>query len=45
MLFTSTNLMLNGISPILREMHAILFEGKVPASAIKALMTRGLKRE
>jgi glycerol-3-phosphate dehydrogenase (NAD(P)+) len=32
-------------APILREMHAILFEGKVPASAIKALMTRGLKRE
>jgi glycerol-3-phosphate dehydrogenase (NAD(P)+) len=32
-------------APILREMHAILFEGKVPASAIQALMTRGLKRE
>lgn len=32
-------------APILREMHAILFEGKVPASALKALMTRGLKRE
>ena len=32
-------------APILREMHAILFEGKVPAAAIKALMTRGLKRE
>ncbi len=32
-------------APILREMHAILYEGKVPASAIKALMTRGLKRE
>jgi glycerol-3-phosphate dehydrogenase (NAD(P)+) len=32
-------------APILREMHAILYEGKAPASAIKALMTRGLKRE
>ncbi len=32
-------------APILREMYAILYEGKVPASAIKALMTRGLKRE
>jgi glycerol-3-phosphate dehydrogenase (NAD(P)+) len=32
-------------APILREMHAILYEGKIPASAIKALMTRGLKRE
>jgi glycerol-3-phosphate dehydrogenase (NAD(P)+) len=32
-------------APILRETHAILFEGKAPAAAIKALMTRGLKRE
>lgn len=32
-------------APILREMHAILFEGKTPASALNALMTRGLKRE
>lgn len=32
-------------APILREMHAILYEGKAPASAIKALMSRGLKRE
>jgi glycerol-3-phosphate dehydrogenase (NAD(P)+) len=32
-------------APILREMHAILFEGKSPAVALNALMTRGLKRE
>ena len=32
-------------APILREMHAILFEGKQPAAALAALMTRGLKRE
>ena len=32
-------------APILREMHAILFEGKAPALALNALMTRGLKRE
>jgi len=32
-------------APILREMHAILFEGKAPAQALHALMTRGLKRE
>ncbi len=32
-------------APILREMHAILFEGKAPAKALHALMTRGLKRE
>lgn len=32
-------------APILREMHAILFEGKAPAKALAALMTRGLKRE
>ena len=32
-------------APILRETHAILFEGKRPASALAALMTRELKRE
>lgn len=32
-------------APILVETHAILFEGKKPADAIGALMTRGLKRE
>ena len=32
-------------APILREMHAILFEGRAPARALNALMTRGLKRE
>ena len=32
-------------APILREMHAILFEGKAPALALSTLMTRGLKRE
>jgi glycerol-3-phosphate dehydrogenase (NAD(P)+) len=32
-------------APILREMQAILFEGKAPASALNALMTRTLKRE
>lgn len=32
-------------APILREMHAILCEGKKPAAAITALMARGLKRE
>jgi glycerol-3-phosphate dehydrogenase (NAD(P)+) len=32
-------------APILREIHAILFEGKQPAAALSALMTRGLKRE
>lgn len=32
-------------APILREMHAILFEHKKPAAALSALMTRGLKRE
>lgn len=32
-------------APILREVHAILFEGKAPEEALKALMTRGLKRE
>lgn len=32
-------------APILRQMHAILFEGKKPAAAIAALMTRELKRE
>ena len=32
-------------APILREMHAILLEGKKPADAITALMSRELKRE
>ncbi len=32
-------------APILREVHAILFENKKPADALAALMTRGLKRE
>lgn len=32
-------------APILREVHAILAEGKQPAAAIAALMTRELKRE
>jgi glycerol-3-phosphate dehydrogenase (NAD(P)+) len=32
-------------APILREMHAILSEGKKPAAAIAALMGRELKRE
>jgi glycerol-3-phosphate dehydrogenase (NAD(P)+) len=32
-------------APILREVHAILFEDKQPAAALAALMTRGLKRE
>ena len=32
-------------APILREVRAILFEGKQPAAALSALMTRGLKRE
>jgi glycerol-3-phosphate dehydrogenase (NAD(P)+) len=32
-------------APILREMHAILFEAKRPAAAIAALMSRELKRE
>lgn len=32
-------------APILREMHAILSEGKKPAAALAALMTRELKRE
>jgi glycerol-3-phosphate dehydrogenase (NAD(P)+) len=32
-------------APILRETHAILAEGKKPAAAIAALMTRELKRE
>ncbi|QYM79298.1 NAD(P)-dependent glycerol-3-phosphate dehydrogenase [Horticoccus luteus] len=32
-------------APILREMHAILFEGKQPAEALRALMLRELKRE
>ena len=32
-------------APILREVHAILFEGKAPERALNALMTRELKRE
>jgi glycerol-3-phosphate dehydrogenase (NAD(P)+) len=32
-------------APILREVYALLFEGKQPAAALAALMTRGLKRE
>jgi glycerol-3-phosphate dehydrogenase (NAD(P)+) len=32
-------------APILREMHAILFEAKKPAAALAALMARELKRE
>lgn len=32
-------------APILRETHAILFEGKAPAAAISSLMTRELKGE
>ena len=32
-------------APILREVHALLFEGKAPELALNALMTRGLKRE
>lgn len=32
-------------APILRETHAILFEGKPPAAALRSLMTRGLKVE
>ncbi|MFA5057210.1 MAG: NAD(P)H-dependent glycerol-3-phosphate dehydrogenase [Opitutaceae bacterium] len=32
-------------APILTEVHRILFEGKKPADAIPALMTRELKRE
>ena len=32
-------------APILREIQAILFQGKKPAAALAALMTRGLKRE
>lgn len=35
-----------GISaPILTEVHAILYEGRKPADALRALMTRELKRE
>jgi glycerol-3-phosphate dehydrogenase (NAD(P)+) len=32
-------------APILRETHAILFEGKSPAAALNSLMLRGLKCE
>ncbi len=35
-----------GISaPILAEVYAILYQGKAPGDALRALMTRGLKRE
>jgi glycerol-3-phosphate dehydrogenase (NAD(P)+) len=32
-------------APILREIHAILFQGRRPAEALTALMARGLKQE
>lgn len=32
-------------APILAQTHAILFEGKQPAEALRCLMTRGLKSE
>jgi glycerol-3-phosphate dehydrogenase (NAD(P)+) len=32
-------------APILREVHAVLFEAKRPADALNSLMTRGLKSE
>lgn len=32
-------------APILAQTHAILFEGKQPGEALRALMTRGLKSE
>jgi glycerol-3-phosphate dehydrogenase (NAD(P)+) len=32
-------------APILREMRAILYDGKQPAAALSALMARGLKKE
>ena len=32
-------------APILREIYAILFEGKAPAAALSSLMTRGLRSE
>jgi glycerol-3-phosphate dehydrogenase (NAD(P)+) len=32
-------------APILREVYAVLFEGRRPSEALAALMTRGLKRE
>ncbi len=32
-------------APILREVHAILFEAKSPKAALTDLMTRGLKSE
>jgi glycerol-3-phosphate dehydrogenase (NAD(P)+) len=32
-------------APILAEVRAILYDGKPPAAALNALMTRGLKRE
>jgi glycerol-3-phosphate dehydrogenase (NAD(P)+) len=32
-------------APILSEVHAVLFAGRLPADALSALMTRGLKQE
>ena len=32
-------------APILSQIHAILFDGKEPLSAIQALMGRGLRAE
>jgi glycerol-3-phosphate dehydrogenase (NAD(P)+) len=32
-------------APILSEVHAVLFADRLPADALAALMTRGLKRE
>jgi glycerol-3-phosphate dehydrogenase (NAD(P)+) len=38
--------LVKGLSaPIMAEMHAILYQGKKPAEALHALMTRELKRE
>ena len=31
--------------PIVEQVHAMLFEGRRPAEALRALMTRDLKRE
>jgi glycerol-3-phosphate dehydrogenase (NAD(P)+) len=32
-------------APILNEVHAVLFSGRLPADALAALMSRGLKQE
>lgn len=32
-------------APILSQIHAILYEGQEPLSALQALMNRGLKAE